>query len=127
MSKVSSHCRVNGTVRSIAWVATTLPSTFNVPVAGRPRPLRLLNASVAKPRPSYLKSYSIVCFPGASASAPSQRTRFHVVQLVEPMDSVIRHRGGQVPRGPPNIGVDRGGVTEQVRLPLAGVAADEAV
>ena len=36
----------------------------------------LLNASVAKPRPSYLKSYSSVCLPGGSASLPSHRSRF---------------------------------------------------
>ena len=46
-----------------------------MPVPPRPRPLKLLKASVAKPRPSYLKSYSSVCLPGNSASAPSQRTR----------------------------------------------------
>src|SRR6516162_4392818 len=39
MSKVSSHCRTNGTVRSMVCVATTLPSTFSTPVPPRPRPL----------------------------------------------------------------------------------------
>src|SRR5271166_3625061 len=75
MSNVSSHGRVSGTVRSIVCVETTLPSTLNVPVPPRPRPLMLLNASVAKPSPSYLKSYSSVCLPTVSTSGPSQRTR----------------------------------------------------
>src|SRR5271166_2722836 len=43
------------------------------------------------------------------------------------MDGVIGHSGGQVPAGISNVGIDRRGVAEQVRLPLAGVAADEAV
>ena len=54
--------------------------------------------------------------------------RVDVVELVQPVDGVVRHRGGQVPLpGLPDIGIDRRGVAEQVRLPLAGVAADEAV
>src|SRR5207248_1704428 len=50
-----------------------LPSTLSTPVPPRPRPLVLLKASVAKPRPSYLKSNSSACLPDESASVPSQR------------------------------------------------------
>src|SRR5262245_51538186 len=60
----------------IVWRATSLPSTLSTPVPPRPMPLRLLNASVPVPSPSYLKSNSSVCLPGISASGPSQRTRF---------------------------------------------------
>src|SRR5215468_10741041 len=64
MSNVSSHCRTSGTVRSMVSVATTLPSTVSVPVPARPIPVKLLKASVAKPRPSYLKSNTMLCLPG---------------------------------------------------------------
>jgi hypothetical protein len=40
---------MNGTLRSIFLVATSLPSTFSTPVPPRPRPLTLLNASVPVP------------------------------------------------------------------------------
>src|SRR5262245_65590285 len=60
MSKLSSHCKIAGKVFSIFLVATTLPSTFSVPVPERPTPEKLLNASVPAPRPSYLKSNSTV-------------------------------------------------------------------
>ena len=63
-------------VCSIVWRATSLPSTLSTPVPPLPMPLELLKASVATPRPSYLKSNSIVCLPGDSASGPSQRVRF---------------------------------------------------
>ena len=46
MSKLSSHCRMIGSVRSIFSVATALPSTLSMPVPPRPMPLKLLNASV---------------------------------------------------------------------------------
>src|SRR5215813_6748096 len=65
-----------GLVRSIFWLATTLPWTVSTPVPLRPRPLTLLKASVAKPRPSYLKSNSSMCLPGDRASALSQRSCF---------------------------------------------------
>ena len=42
MSKDSSHCRMIGRVFAIFLVSTTVPSTFSVPVPGRPRPLKLL-------------------------------------------------------------------------------------
>jgi len=41
-------------------VATSLPSTFSVPVPGWARPLKLLYSSVPTPIPSYLKSNSTV-------------------------------------------------------------------
>jgi hypothetical protein len=62
-------------VRSSVWVETTLPLTENTPVPGSPKPLTLLKASVAKPSPSYLKSNTSACLPGASASGPSQDRR----------------------------------------------------
>ena len=44
------------------------------------------------------------------------------------LDAVVRHRGDQVPARLAVVGMDRRGVAEEVaRLPLAGVAADEAV
>ena len=44
------------------------------------------------------------------------------------IDRLIRHRGGQVPAGLAVIGMNRRGVAEQVAgLPLAGIAADEAI
>ena len=42
-------------------------------------------------------------------------------------DRFVRHRGGEIPAGLADIGIDRRHVPEEVRLPLAGVAADEAV
>ena len=64
-----------------SWSATSLPSTLSVPVPGRPRPLMLLKASVPTPRPSYLKSNSSVCLPGASASGPSHLMRFRSIRF----------------------------------------------
>ena len=61
-------------VLSIRFVSTTLPSTFSVPVPPLPTPEKLLKAKVATPRPSYLKSNSMVCGPGGSASAACQET-----------------------------------------------------
>ena len=43
------------------------------------------------------------------------------------LDRIVGHRGDQVPAGLVVIRVDRRGVAEQIRLPLVGVAADEAV
>ena len=51
--------------------------------------------------------------------AEERHRRIDVVQLVHPVDGVIRHRGGQVPLRIADIGIDRRGVAEQVRLPLA--------
>ena len=65
-----------------SWYATTLPSTLSVPVPGRPSPLKLLNASVPTPRPSYLKSNSSVCRPGRRVPpVPSHFRRFEVDQI----------------------------------------------
>ena len=54
--------------------------------------------------------------------------RVGLVHPVHPVDGVVGHRGDQVP-GPGFAveGIDLRGVAEQVRLPLVGVAADEAV
>ena len=47
---------------------------------------------------------------------------------VDVLDGVVGHRGDQVPARLAVVGMDRRRVAEQVaRLPLAGVAADEAV
>ncbi len=47
---------------------------------------------------------------------------------VDVLDGVVGHGGDQVPARLAVVGMDRGGVAEQVaRLPLAGVAADKAV
>ena len=43
------------------------------------------------------------------------------------VDRVVGHRGDQVPARVADVRIDRRGVAEQVRLPLVGVAADEAV
>ena len=51
-----------------------------------------------------------------------------LVQHPDAPDRLVGHRGDQVPAGMAEIGLDRRGVAEQVvRLPLAGVVADEAV
>ncbi len=49
------------------------------------------------------------------------------VELIQPGDGSGGHCGGQVPARLADIGIDRCGVSEEVGLPLAGVAADEAV
>ena len=48
------------------------------------------------------------------------------LELLHVLDRVVGHRRGQIPAGIALEGVDGGRVAEQVRLPLAGVAADEA-
>jgi hypothetical protein len=54
--------------------------------------------------------------------------RVDVVQLRHPVDGVIGHRRGQVPFALlSDKRINRRGVAEKVRLPLAGVATDEAV
>ena len=50
-----------------------------------------------------------------------------LLELLDVLDGVIGHRRLQVPAGIALEGVDGRRVAEQVRLPLAGVAADEAV
>jgi hypothetical protein len=50
-----------------------------------------------------------------------------LLQLLDVLDRLVGHRRSQVPAGVAFEGVDRGRVAVQVRLPLAGVAADEAV
>ena len=50
-----------------------------------------------------------------------------LLQLLHVLDRLVGHRRGQVPAGIALEGVDGRRVAEQVRLPLAGVAADEAV
>jgi len=53
--------------------------------------------------------------------------RIERVDPPHPVDGVVGHGGGEVPARLADIGVDGSGVAEQVRLPLARVAADEAV
>ena len=50
-----------------------------------------------------------------------------LLELLHVLDGLIRHRRLQVPAGIALEGVDGGRIAEQVRLPLAGVAADEAI
>src|ERR1700757_3358847 len=50
-----------------------------------------------------------------------------LLELLDVLDGLIRHRRLQVPAGIALEGVDGRRVAEQVRLPLTGVAADEAV
>ena len=50
-----------------------------------------------------------------------------LLELLHVLDRLVGHRGLQVPAGIALEGIDRRRVAEQVRLPLAGVAADEAV
>src|SRR5437899_1650583 len=100
MSRFSSHCRMKGMVRGIFFSATALPSTLSTPVPDRPIPLMLLNASVAIPRQSYLKSNSSTCLPGASASGPShlirsRSTMFQEVQVADLLDPLRRRVMGR--------------------------------
>src|SRR5215471_14096439 len=67
-----------------------------------------------------------VCTPGDVVEEEGHRG-LDVVELLHPMDGVVGHRGGQVPGWMANVGIDRLGVVEQMRLPLAGVAAAETV
>ena len=54
--------------------------------------------------------------------------RIDVVELIHPVDGVIRHRGGQVPLRIPDERLDMRGIPEQrARRPLVGVAAHETV
>ncbi len=55
--------------------------------------------------------------------------RVDLVDLVHPVDGVVGHGGDQVPgtRRFAAEGIDLRGVAEEIRLPLVGVAADEAV
>ena len=50
-----------------------------------------------------------------------------VVELIQPVDGFVGHGGGEVPAGLADVRINRGGVAEQIGLPLAGIAADEAV
>ena len=50
-----------------------------------------------------------------------------LLELLDVLDGLIGHRRLQVPAGIALEGVDGRRVAEQVRLPLAGVAADEAI
>src|SRR5262245_34199354 len=49
------------------------------------------------------------------------------LELSNMVDGLVGHGGRGIPARIALEGIDRGGVAEQVRLPLAGVAADEAV
>src|SRR5262249_2174723 len=52
--------------------------------------------------------------------------RGKIVELLHPANGIVRHGGNQVPSRVAKVGIDGGGVGEQVRLPLAGTTADEA-
>src|ERR1700746_2788966 len=49
-----------------------------------------------------------------------------LLALLHVLESVVSHRSGEIPTGMPLEGVDCCRIAEQVRLPLAPVAADEA-
>src|SRR5262249_7008307 len=55
--------------------------------------------------------------------------RSDLVDLVQPLDGVVGHRGGEIPgsRCFADVGIDLGRVAKQVRFPLTGVAPNEAV
>ena len=53
--------------------------------------------------------------------------RIDLVEHFDVRDRVVGHGRGEVPFRIADVGIDRRGLAEQVRLPLAGVAADEAV
>ncbi len=54
--------------------------------------------------------------------------RGEFIELVHVVDGVVRHRSDQVPARLAHIGMDRGGVANEIaRLPLVGFAAHEAV
>src|SRR5206468_12072268 len=50
-----------------------------------------------------------------------------LLELFHVLDGIVSHRRGQIPTGLPLKRIDGRRVAEQVRLPLAGVAADEPV
>ena len=50
-----------------------------------------------------------------------------LLELFHVLDCIVSHRRGQIPTGLPLKRIDGRRVAEQVRLPLAGVAADEPV
>ena len=65
---------------------------------------------------------------GARRVFDEERLRRHrLVEAIEIVDRVVGHAGDQVPARLALEGVDLGGVAEEVRLPLVGVAADEPV
>src|SRR5664279_631282 len=49
------------------------------------------------------------------------------VEALHVLDGIIRLRRGQVPAGMADVGIYLRRTAEQIRLPLAGVAADEAI
>src|SRR5215470_15087803 len=51
MSKFSSHCRISGTVRSIVWRATSLPSTLSTPVPPRADAAQIVKCERADSQP----------------------------------------------------------------------------
>src|SRR5271157_6183488 len=53
--------------------------------------------------------------------------RIYLIEHLHVRYGVIRHGGRQVPARLPDVGVDRRSVSEEIGLPLAGIAADEAV
>ena len=50
-----------------------------------------------------------------------------LLELFHVLDGLVGHRRLQIPAGIALEGVDGGRIAEQVRLPLAGIATDEAV
>ena len=48
-------------------------------------------------------------------------------ESLQPIDGIDGHCRGQVPAPLANVGIDRSGITKQVRLPLAGIASQKAI
>ena len=66
---------------------------------------------------------------GAAGDVIDQERFFggDLVELSHPADGVVGHGRGEIPARLADVGIDGRGVAEQVRLPLAGVTADEPV
>jgi hypothetical protein len=63
---------------------------------------------------------------GLHIVAEERLVRRDRVELIQP-GGIVGHGGGQVPARLADIGINRRGVAEEVALPLAGVAAYEAI
>ena len=65
---------------------------------------------------------------GARRILDEERLRGHrLIHAIQVIDRVVGHAGDQVPLRFALEGIDLGGVAVEVRLPLVGIAADEAV
>lgn len=66
------------------------------------------------------------CMPAAWHVVTEERfARINLVELIHPVDAIVRHRCGEVPARMPDIRIDCRRVAEQIRFSLAGVATNE--